>query len=225
MLDILKYLLENSDERFTKQIQYIMDQLSSDPPKDKSEILSKSQTLSESNDEDNDVDDFDDDDDLAEEEELEESIHLETSFPLGEDLLTKLFALPLEEGSKQQSFVRSMVKDQQQKNLNTSKFYDKKNQDPNNLFKRPTTPSLVGNNVSNVVDKSRELPSEMKSRPKILRTPMDNNSKEISNISNLSNIDDQTNEMKNPKGYPFNSESPFMNEKKIELRVFFNFKL
>ena len=62
MLDILKYLMENSDERFTKQIQYIMDQLTSDTSKEKSEILSKSQALSESNDEDNDVDDLDEDD-------------------------------------------------------------------------------------------------------------------------------------------------------------------
>lgn len=34
MLDILKYLMENSDERFKKQIFYIMDQLNSEKDND-----------------------------------------------------------------------------------------------------------------------------------------------------------------------------------------------
>ena len=41
MHEILKYLMENSDERFMKQIVYIMDQLNVDKDKDE---------LSESND-------------------------------------------------------------------------------------------------------------------------------------------------------------------------------
>lgn len=208
MLDILKYLLENSDERFTKQIQYIMDQLSADYSKEKSDILSKSQTLSESNDEDNDVDDLDEEDDLAEEEELEESIHLEKSFPLGEDLLTKYFVLPIEEGSKQTNLVKSFIKDQQQ---NTSKISENKSQDQN-MFKRPTTPSLVSNNVSTINDKPRETPTELKSRPKILRTPLEGANKE--------SFQEQKEEDPNSsKLLSYNKESPFMNDKKIELRV------
>ncbi len=57
MQEILKYLMEHSDERFTKQIQYIIDQLNSDKENDE---------LSESNDGDNDVDDMDEDDDAVE---------------------------------------------------------------------------------------------------------------------------------------------------------------
>lgn len=57
MQEILKYLMEHSDERFTKQIQYIIDQLNSEKESDE---------LSESNDEDNDVDDMDEDDDVIE---------------------------------------------------------------------------------------------------------------------------------------------------------------
>ena len=57
MQEILKYLMDHSDERFTKQIQYIIDQLNSEKEADE---------LSESNDEDNDVDDMDEDDDVIE---------------------------------------------------------------------------------------------------------------------------------------------------------------
>lgn len=221
-MDILKYLMENSDERFTKQIQYIMDQLSMDPLKDKSETMSKSQTLSESNEEDNDVDDLDEDDDLVEEEELEESIHLEKSFPLGEDLLAKYFLLPAEIGEKQKNMIRSLMKEQQ-KSPNVSRIHDKSLENVNsNMFKRPTTPSLISNNVS-IMENNRDLPSEMRARPKILRTPMEGGGKN-SNVFDQSKEERKENDPMDGSGSGHGKgilfmESPFMNEKKIELRV------
>ena len=221
MMDILKYLMENSDERFTKQIQYIMDQLSQDPSKSE---LSKSQTLSESNEEDNDVDDLDEDDDLVEEEELEESIHLDKNIPLGEDLLDKYFLLPPEQAVKQSNLVKSAMKDQQ-KSYRSIKEIKDTNGVP---FNRPTTPSLMSNNAS-IIEQSRDIPSEMKARPKILRTPMEGgvkvNNSNISNINNVSNLQNSFEEKKDENGQlkagvVINLESPFMNEKKIELRVY-----
>lgn len=219
MMDILKYLMENSDERFTKQIQYIMDQLTSDISKEKSEILSKSQTLSESNDEDNDVDDLDEDDDLVEEEELEESIHLEQSFPLGEDLLVKYFLLPSEQAFKQSNLIKSIVK-QQQKSLNVSRINEKKFiENSENMFKRPTTPSL-SINASIIVEQSRDIPSEMKARPKILRTPAEGENKANQSQNNELELSKEEKKENIGKSMVLNMESPFMNEKKIELRVF-----
>lgn len=61
MNEILSYLKENSDERFTKQIQYIMDQLNKQGNQDEG-------NESDSNEEDNDVDDIDDEEELGEEE-------------------------------------------------------------------------------------------------------------------------------------------------------------
>lgn len=40
MNDILKYLMENSDERFKKQIQYIMDQLNRESPEEEDDAAS-----------------------------------------------------------------------------------------------------------------------------------------------------------------------------------------
>jgi len=53
MQEILTYLMQNSDERFTKQIMYIMDQLNKEEDDD--------DALSDQNEEDADVDDIDED--------------------------------------------------------------------------------------------------------------------------------------------------------------------
>lgn len=221
-MDILKYLMENSDERFTKQIQYIMDQLSMADSKEKAENLSKSQeALSESNDEDNDVDDLDEDDDLVEEEELEESIHLEKSFPLGEDLLNKYFSLPMEAADKQKLIIKSIVQEQQ-KSLNVSRSQDK-SLDNVAMFKRPTTPSLISNNASSVDNNlhapsnpPRDLPSELRPRPKLVRTPLEGLPKPTPALNQDSLLEESK---ANDSKALIYMESPFMDQKKIELRV------
>jgi LisH domain-containing protein ARMC9 len=58
MDEILSYLMENSDERYRKQIQYIFEQLNSDKVEDDAQ--------SDGNDEDNDYDDMEDDDEIGE---------------------------------------------------------------------------------------------------------------------------------------------------------------
>ncbi len=58
MDEILSYLMENSDERYRKQIQYIFEQLNSDKVEEDAQ--------SDGNDEDNDYDDMEDDDEIGE---------------------------------------------------------------------------------------------------------------------------------------------------------------
>lgn len=58
MNEILNYLMEHSEERFKKQIQYIKDQLNSDKTED--------DAASDTNEDENDVDDIDEDEEIGE---------------------------------------------------------------------------------------------------------------------------------------------------------------
>lgn len=58
MNEILNYLMEHSEERFKKQIQYIKDQLNSDKTED--------DAASDANEDENDVDDIDEDEEIGE---------------------------------------------------------------------------------------------------------------------------------------------------------------
>ena len=58
MADILEYLMNNSDERFKRQIHYIIEQLNSDKNDD--------EAMSETNEDENDVDDMDEDVEIGE---------------------------------------------------------------------------------------------------------------------------------------------------------------
>lgn len=58
MEEILKYLMENADERYKKQIHYIIQRLNSDVPDEDAQ--------SDANDEDNDYDDMEDEDEVGE---------------------------------------------------------------------------------------------------------------------------------------------------------------
>lgn len=59
MNEILNFLMDNSDERFKKQIQYIKEQLNSDKTEE-------DDAASDSNEDENDIDDIDDDEEIGE---------------------------------------------------------------------------------------------------------------------------------------------------------------
>jgi len=101
MKEVLEYLMENSDERYRKQIQYILDQLNSDKTTDDDDAQS------DTNDEDNDYDDMEDEDDFGEvlgwgnlfcltslikDEYIEDNIN-NPNVLTGEELLKKHFSL------------------------------------------------------------------------------------------------------------------------------------
>ena len=58
MNEVLDYLMDNSDDRFKKQIQYIKGQLNSDKTED--------DAASDANEDENDVDDIDNEEDAVE---------------------------------------------------------------------------------------------------------------------------------------------------------------
>lgn len=90
MNDILEYLMQNSDERYRKQIQYILEQLNTDKMVD-------DDAQSDTNDEDNDYDDMEDEDDFGEDEYIEENPN-NPNVLTGEELLRKHFSLAAEPG-------------------------------------------------------------------------------------------------------------------------------
>ena len=84
MLDRLTVLMKNSDDRFIKQIQYIIEQLNNEKEEE--------EEPDDENDVD-DIDDIDDNDDVGEEEESEDILEVKEGDLVGEELLGKHFSL------------------------------------------------------------------------------------------------------------------------------------
>jgi hypothetical protein len=155
MNDILNYLMENSEERFKKQIQYIIEQLNND------KLDEQEDNLSENNEDENDVDDMEDDEEIGEDEDMEDVIE-DPSLPTGEDLLNKEFLLQGPDAMKQSVMIHEAM--EESKILgNTSSMRERQN--PDAPLNRPMTPSMLNNK------KKQQEPNELESRPKIPRTP------------------------------------------------------
>ncbi|CAG9330157.1 unnamed protein product [Blepharisma stoltei] len=132
MEDALKYLMQNSDEHFKRQIQYILDQLYNEQEED---------CLSDDNDddvEDRDEEESEIDDFIAEDEDMDDIIK-ESGVLVGEDLLNA-------------KYMAKMGGNSSKVNLN----------DPGKPPSRPVTPAQPAD---------KKVPTEMKSKPKIPRTP------------------------------------------------------
>lgn len=133
MEEALKYLMQNSDEHFKRQIQYILDQLHS---------VQEEDCLSDDNDddvEDRDEDESEIEDYIAEDEDMDDIIR-EGGVLTGEDLLNaRYMPKPILSSSKVSL------------------------QDLGKPPSRPVTPAQQAIEY--------KLPSEMRSRPKIPRTP------------------------------------------------------
>ncbi|KRX04691.1 Armadillo-type fold [Pseudocohnilembus persalinus] len=147
MGDILNYLKENSDERFKKQIQYIMDQLSQEKQED-------NDAMSDAQDEDNDVDDIDEEEDAGEDDDQNDNIPNPEEIDSGEELLQKDFILPPYLAQQQENQIKELVQDQQQKKMgqmnvsNNNLINQSKSERYDINFNRPTTPSLSVSQIS-----------------------------------------------------------------------------
>lgn len=108
MADMLQYVMENSDEQFQRQIQYILTQLTSEPidgDQEKEEELKDGGIEDE---EEEDEDEYGEDDgegsqaanEFEEEGEYNDTIKIE-GIPVGEELLTQQFMLGIDEGMAQ----------------------------------------------------------------------------------------------------------------------------
>lgn len=95
MPEVLQYLMQQSDEQFKRQIQYILDQL-------KGEQADQQQEDFDDEEDDDDDDEDDDEEDIVEEEEGEfNDVIEEQGVLLGEDLLVQEFLAGQEEGMQQ----------------------------------------------------------------------------------------------------------------------------
>jgi hypothetical protein len=95
MPEVLQYLMQQSDEQFKRQIQYILDQL-------KGEQADQQQEDFDDEEDDDDDDEEDDEEDIVEEEEGEfNDVIEEQGVLLGEDLLVQEFLAGQEEGMQQ----------------------------------------------------------------------------------------------------------------------------
>jgi len=99
MPEVLEYLMNQSDDQFKRQIQYILEQLNNDEDKE-----GDSGSLNANDDEDleDDEDDEEDDDEILEEEEGEfNDIINEQGLLVGEDLLVNEFMLNPDDANRQ----------------------------------------------------------------------------------------------------------------------------
>lgn len=142
MNDIFKYLMDNSDERFKKQIQYIMDQLN----RERSE---EDDVQSDSNEEDNDVDDIDDEEDVGEEEEQDDVIEVADGTLIGEELLNRDYLLKGEQAQEQSALMKSIVDETTVRRQHTQTGNQLNKSERNDvMFNKPATPSISLSQVS-----------------------------------------------------------------------------
>jgi len=164
MNEVLSYLMENSDERYRKQIQYILEQLTTDKTTD-------DETQSDSNDEDNDYDDVEDDEDFGEDEHTEETL-TNPNVLTGEDLLKKHFSLSGPGDQQLNHTIKETLSDSRsQTTLRQTRF------DPHSPLNRPTTPGMLSKALQQ--DTAQNLPEGFETKPKIPRTPLDNTQEEF----------------------------------------------
>ncbi|EAR84160.2 hypothetical protein TTHERM_00723450 (macronuclear) [Tetrahymena thermophila SB210] len=166
MNEILTLLMESSDERFTKQIQYIMDQLNKEKPDD--------DALSDSNEEDNDVDDIDDEEEIGEDEQADDFIENSNNVPLGEDLLVNNYKLEGAEAIKQQNITKRIIQESHNQrmlssaNINVHQSYAGYQRGITDIpFNRPATPSMSTSYISHTQKTSqnyRSQPSQQQQR-------------------------------------------------------------
>jgi len=111
MPEVLQYLMQQSDEQFKRQIQYILDQL-------KGEQADQQQEDFDDEEDDDDDDEDDDEEDIVEEEEGEfNDVIEEQGVLLGEDLLVQEFLAGQEEGMQQLRTVSVLMERDRQRRL------------------------------------------------------------------------------------------------------------
>eukprot|EP01017_Pseudomicrothorax_dubius_P016284 TRINITY_DN1848_c0_g1_i5.p1 TRINITY_DN1848_c0_g1~~TRINITY_DN1848_c0_g1_i5.p1 ORF type:complete len:864 (+),score=199.42 TRINITY_DN1848_c0_g1_i5:102-2693(+) len=154
--EALQQLLEHSEDRLKKQIQYILNQLSMNEAENED-------NTSDTNDDDNDVDDAEEDEEIGDDDEEEEHIDYPNGL-YGEELLLKEFNINPIDGLKQSTMIQSKLEQTRNQSANNKSFVER----AKNPVLRPATPSMLHNKEDN------NLPEELRSRHKIARTPLTN---------------------------------------------------
>ena len=181
MLDMLMYLLRSSDEQMQRQVQYIYNQLlNAEQPNndegDPTKNLEEKSDIEEEEEEDyeEDIDENDDDDDEidhVDETELFDTLKIEGVLT-GEEWLTSQFLLANTEAMAQTVTISKKIEEENKEKLNKSDISN--NRRPISPFgtgpgDNPFSLSKVG--YAHPANLDRSLPSAMKTRNKIPRTP------------------------------------------------------
>lgn len=115
---MLQYVMQNSDEQFQRQIQYILNQLTAD-------AVEVAQEREDELNEDEVDDEEEEDEEYGEEQELEEdgeyndTIKIE-GIPVGEELLTQQFVLSNDQAMAQTMTISKRIEEQREHKLNHS---------------------------------------------------------------------------------------------------------
>ena len=119
MPEVLQYLMQQSDEQFKRQIQYILDQLNNQgDQQQQQEQPSQPEEDFDDEEDDDDDDEEDDEEDIVEEEEGEfNDIIDEQGIMVGEDLLVSEFVGSQEEGVQQIRTVQMMMDRDRQRRM------------------------------------------------------------------------------------------------------------
>ena len=119
MPEVLQYLMQQSDEQFKRQIQYILDQLNNQgDQQQQQEQPSQPEEDFDDEEDDDDDDEEDDEEDIVEEEEGEfNDIIDEQGIMVGEDLLVSEFVGSKEEGVQQIRTVQMMMDRDRQRRM------------------------------------------------------------------------------------------------------------
>ena len=200
MDQVLRYLSNKSEPRFQRQIKYILSHLEEDD-KDQNEGEDEGEEDKSSDGSDDDMDDLDmmgdddqynsdgegDYDDYDEEEDELVDIAGAEMLPKGERWLMQEFLANNEEAQNQNLVIEKRVEEYNQEKKKLMEAYQKKRMegsmhtqddtgDEEKPHMRPLTPNKFAssNNNTSVFEpdsSNRNLPSELRSRPKIQRTP------------------------------------------------------
>jgi hypothetical protein len=117
MPEVLQYLMQQSDEQFKRQIQYILDQLNNQGDQQQEQPSQPEEDFDDEEDDDDD-DEEDDEEDIVEEEEGEfNDIIDEQGIMVGEDLLVSEFVGSQDEGVQQIRTVQIMMDRDRQRRI------------------------------------------------------------------------------------------------------------
>ncbi len=119
MPEVLQYLMQQSDEQFKRQIQYILDQLNNQNPESNGEEQQQQPEEDfDDEEEDDDDDEEEEEEDIVEEEEGEfNDIIDEQGILVGEDLLVNDYVAGPEEGNQQLRTVQMLMDRERQRRM------------------------------------------------------------------------------------------------------------
>ena len=187
MGEMLEYVMQNSDEQFQRQIQYILNQLQAEAIEGDQEAEDEGQAAAVEDEEEEDEDEYGGEDDrdpdnpgnnadMEEDGEYNDTIKIE-GIPVGEELLTQQFVLGMDEGMAQTVTITKRIEEQREQRLNHSAI-SKEEGRPVTGFGGENPFNLSKMGYANPAANDRGIPSAMKSRPRIPRTPDGTNQEE-----------------------------------------------